>query len=231
MQKTVGSSTYELIKHNIIFGHHQPGEKLKLDTLKQRYETSVSTLRETLNRLASDGFVMVEEQRGFFVAPVSKDDLMEIANLRILIEGHALKASIENGDTEWEGDIVAAHHKLNVIEERILSGDNSQKEIWKRYDKEFHQALIRASNSKNLLSLHAQIYEKYLRYQMLVLTFRGREAANEHKSMLRAALKRDITQTQKILKQHIHTGFKHAMSAFSETPTTQHTAKSSNKGQ
>ena len=42
---TVGSSTYEKIKHDIIFGELAPGSKLKLDVIKTKYEASVSTLR------------------------------------------------------------------------------------------------------------------------------------------------------------------------------------------
>ena len=64
---TVGSSTYERIKKDIIYGKLAPGSKLKLDGLKEQYDASVSTLRETLNRLSSDGFVEAAEQRGFFV--------------------------------------------------------------------------------------------------------------------------------------------------------------------
>ena len=52
-----------LIKSDIITGALRPGKKLKLDALKVQYSASVSTLRETLNRLASDGFVEVPEQR------------------------------------------------------------------------------------------------------------------------------------------------------------------------
>ena len=61
---TVGSETYLRIKRDIIFGDLAPGTKLKLNGLKERYETSMSTLRETLNRLASEGFVDALEQRG-----------------------------------------------------------------------------------------------------------------------------------------------------------------------
>jgi len=167
---TVGSSTYERIKRDVIFGELAPGAKLKLDNLRTRYSASVSTLREILNRLASEGFVVAAEQRGFFVKPVSKDDLIEIANLRVLLECSALETSIAAGDTEWEGNLVAAHHKLHSVEQKMLLGDQSQKELWKRYDWEFHQALISACNSQNLLTLHGTIFEKYLRYQMLVLT-------------------------------------------------------------
>lgn len=211
---TVGASTYERIKHDIIFGILEPGAKLKLDALKKQYEASVSTLRETLNRLASDGFVEAAEQRGFFVRPVSKDDLQEIAELRILLECSALKTSIENGDADWEGDLVAAHHKLHVMEQKMLSGDTSEKETWKHYDWGFHQAMIQACNSSNLLSLHSVVYDKYLRYQMLVLTDRGQVAVDEHKVMFEAALARDVPLSQKLLEQHIHNGLVHTMDAM-----------------
>ncbi|MGI3185886.1 GntR family transcriptional regulator [Nioella aestuarii] len=211
---TVGSTTYDAIKRDIIFGRLAPGSKLKLEPLKSRYAASVSTLRETLNRLASEGFVAAEEQRGFFVTPVSREDLIEIADLRVLLECSALKVSIDNGDADWEGNLVAAHHKLHLLERQMLSGDETNKEQWKRYDWEFHLAMIQACNSRNLLSLHATLFDKYLRYQMLVLTHRGEIAAQEHRAMFQAALARDADKAQSILETHIRNGLSHAMAAL-----------------
>ena len=208
---TVGSNTYERIKKDIIYGKLAPGSKLKLDGLKEKYDTSVSTLRETLNRLSSDGFVEAAEQRGFFVHSVSREDLAEIANLRILLECSALKTSIENGDADWEGNLVAAHHKLRLIEEKTLSGDFSQKETWKRYDWEFHKTSIEACNSQNLMSLHAIIFDKYLRYQMLVITGRGEDAVLEHQQIFKAALSRNTIEATEVLEIHIRKGLEHTL--------------------
>lgn len=213
-RNVVGASTYQNIKRDIIFGALAPGSKLKLDGLRERYEASMSTLRETLNRLASEGFVEALDQRGFFVTPVSREDLLEIANLRVLLECHALRLSIQNGDTDWEGNLVAAHHKLHLMEQKMLDGDESQAEDWKRYDWEFHQALIEACGSRNLLSLHAVLYDKYLRYQMLVLTHRGAEAVEEHKNVFEAALARDVETAADTLRIHIEKGLEHSLAAF-----------------
>lgn len=210
----VGASTYQRIKRDIIFGDLAPGSKLKLEGLRQRYEASMSTLRETLNRLASEGFVDAQDQRGFFVTPVSREDLIEIANLRVLLECHALRLSVAKGDTDWEGNLVAAHHKLHLMEQKMLTGDDSQKEDWKRYDWEFHLALIEACGSRNLLSLHAVLFDKYLRYQMLVLTNRGQVAVQEHKAMFDAALARDIDGAARSLQSHIEGGLEHTLAAF-----------------
>ncbi len=65
-------------------------------------------MRELLNRLASEGLVVAEAQRGFEVAPASATEFREIAALRLLLEGHALALSFAAGDLDWEARVVAA---------------------------------------------------------------------------------------------------------------------------
>ena len=74
---TVGSAIYQKIKDDIIYGKLQPSTKLKLDKLSNSYSVSMSTLRECLNRLSSEGFVSAEEQRGFFVTSNSHNYIEE----------------------------------------------------------------------------------------------------------------------------------------------------------
>lgn len=208
---SVGATIYETIRSDILFGRLPPDEKLRLELLRDRYGASISTLREALNRLAAEGFAIAEGQRGFTVAPMSPADLREIADLRILLEGHALALSIGAGDTEWEGQIVAAHHKLHRMEQRMLAGDQTIKETWKRYDWEFHQALILACGSQTLLAVHGTVFDKYLRYQMRTLTFRGAAAQAEHRALLDSALDRDVPKALKVLRHHIMGGVDHSL--------------------
>ena len=76
----------------------------------------------------------------------------------------------------------------------MMSGDRSVTEQWKRYDWEFHQALISACGSRVLMDTHASVFDKYLRYQMLSLTHRGQIAADEHLQLRDAALTRDAVK-------------------------------------
>jgi DNA-binding GntR family transcriptional regulator len=211
LAETIGDNAYRRIRADIIFGRIAPKQKLKLDRLKDVYGASVSTLREILSRLSSEGLVVAEGQRGFEAAPVSVDNLREIAALRLLLEGFALEQSFAAGDVEWEGRIVAAHHKLAALEQRMRDGDMGQTELWKRYDWEFHQALISACGSKVLMDTHAAIFDKYLRYQMIALSFRGDIAAKEHQVMLDAALARDAGTAKKVLQKHVSGGVEHAL--------------------
>jgi len=208
---TVGDSAYRTIRNDIIFGRLDAGERLRLEPLRKRYSVSVSTLRELLHRLASEGFVVAEGQKGFQVAPVSDADLHEIADLRILLESHALKKSFEHGDIDWEARVVAAYHKLHRLEERMLGGDEKAREDWKRADWYFHRALIEACGSRFLLETHGRIFDKYLRYQMLTLTFRGEVAAREHKQLQDAALSHDAETAIAVLERHIWGGVEHSI--------------------
>ena len=208
---SIGENAYRRMRSDIIFGRLKPGQKLKLDKLKDTYGPSISTLREILNRLSSEGLVLAEGQRGFEVSGVSVGNLREIAALRLLLEGHAIEQSFAAGDMEWEGRVVAAHHKLAAMEKLMQAGDRSGTEAWKRYDWEFHQALISACGSRVLMETHAGVFDKYLRYQMIALSFRGEIAAREHKILLDCALRRDAETARRVLAEHVHGGVEHAL--------------------
>ena len=145
--ETIGDDGYRRIRSDIVLARLRPGQKLKLEGLRETYGVSVSTLREILSRLTAEGLVTAEGRRGFEVAPVSVSNLKELAELRLLLECHALEASFARPDMEWEGRVVSAHHKL-ASTERLMESGIGEPEQWKRYDSEFHQALISNCGSR-----------------------------------------------------------------------------------
>jgi DNA-binding GntR family transcriptional regulator len=201
---SIADQAYERIRKDIIFGRLAPASRLRLERMASAYGASVSTLREILGRLSSEGFVVAEGQRGFQVAPVSRDGFRDVAAMRLLLETYAIPLSFAAGDLEWESRVVAAHHKLAVIERRMLAGEPAESELWKRYDREFHRALIEACASQTLLDLYAGVFDQYLRYQMVAVVFRGAVAAAEHRRLLDCALLRDASGACEVLTQHIN---------------------------
>lgn len=200
--ETAGEKAYRRLRSDIIFGRLAPSSKLRLEVLKDAYGIGISTLRELLNRLTSEGLVVAENARGFEVAPVSADNFKELANLRLLLESHALQRSFALGDMDWEGRVVAAHHKLATMEKRTLAGDKHGVEVLKRYDSEFHQALLSACGSRVLLDAHAAVFDKYVRYLMIAVIFRE-AAPPEHHKLLECALMRDSKRAKTVLSAHI----------------------------
>jgi GntR family carbon starvation induced transcriptional regulator len=208
--ETIGNDGYRRIRTDILLGRLVPGQKLKLEMLRESYRVSVSTLREILSRLSAEGLVVAEGRRGFEVAPVSKANLKELADMRLLLEGHAMEASFARADVEWEGRVVSARHKLHSIE-RLMASGVGEPEQWKRYDSEFHQALISNCGSQVLIEAHAAVFDRYFRYQMIALHYRGEEPAKQHQALLQCALKRDSTGAVKALRQHVESCVDHAL--------------------
>jgi len=200
---SIADRTYERIRADIIFGRLEPGRRLRLDRLGQEYAASVGTLREILNRLTSERLVVAEGQRGFEVAPVSMAKFEELASLRLLLEQHAIRLAFTAGDVEWEGRVVASHHKLAAMEKMMLAGERDATETWKRYDREFHKALISACGSQTLVDVYTGLFDQYLRYQMVAVVFRGMAAADEHRLLMECALRRDAEGACAILRRHI----------------------------
>ena len=117
--KTVAADIAYRMREEIISCRLPPGEPLKFEMLRGTFGASFSTLREALMDLAADGLVVGEGQRGFRVAPVSAEDLMDITNARVLIEVDAFRKSIAFGGDEWEIASMSTLHRLSKIEERI----------------------------------------------------------------------------------------------------------------
>src|SRR3569833_1667842 len=132
--ETAGEKAYRRIRDDIIAGQLEPSQRLKLDGLKETYGVSVSTLRELLNRLTSEGLIVAEGARGFEVAPISVQNFREVANLRQLLESHAQETTNTNNDMDWEVRVVATHHKQTDVEARMLAGNRTGADVWKRYD-------------------------------------------------------------------------------------------------
>ncbi|NVK30986.1 MAG: GntR family transcriptional regulator [Gammaproteobacteria bacterium] len=209
--KSVGESTYSAIRQDIFMGTWPPGSRLKLEQLRKQYDTSVTTLREILNRLSAEGFVLAEGNKGFEVSPISATELREVGELRVLLENHAIALSFAQGDVEWESRVVATHHRLKHSEARVIAGDDSARPQWKQDDIDFHHALISACGSKTLMEMHDMVFSRYLRYQMLTLTCRGEVTAEDHQNFLDYALARDTAKAQALLLSHVTKGIEHAI--------------------
>ena len=215
IQLSVTENIFKKIKNDIVFGNLEPDQKLKLNLLQKEYNVSISILREVLNRLCGDGFIIYKVQKGFFVSPISKKDLYEIADLRIILETHALEISIKNKDYEWEAELLGAYHKLNHAENELEKNNLNAKSLWTKYDAEFHQMLIKKCNSLNLIRIHEVIFDKYLRYQLLILKYRGKDSIKEHKDLLDYSLISNIQKAQNTLRDHIKKGVDYASSNLS----------------
>ena len=167
-----------------------PGSKINLDRLRTSYDISLSPLREALSRLVADGLVELEDLRGYRVAPVSTSNLAEVTRLRVEFESLALQHSIEQGDLEWESDVMRSLYRLNRIE-RNPAGPESL-EAWEEAHNDYHRQLIQGCGMPLLLRFCSVLHNLNDRYRRLFLATNpgDRDVRSEHIAIAEAAVAR-----------------------------------------
>lgn len=202
--RTLASALVGRITTDIIDGTLGPGEKLRLPDLSARYECGISPLREALARLSSTGLVVLEDQKGFRVSTVSREDLSDLTEVRTEIECLALRRSIERGNLEWETRIVSAHHRLSRIDYLSASNARELSPDWEAAHQEFHLALVSACQSRWLLQFRNILAQQTARYRRLIVTIGmgERDVEEEHAQILDAVLGRDAERASTLIATH-----------------------------
>jgi GntR family carbon starvation induced transcriptional regulator len=201
---TLAEEVFARLRTDIIGGEFAPGSRLAMDSMCSRYGVGISPLREALARLATNGLVNQESQRGFRVREISLPDLMDIAATRALLEGRALRQSIRQGDDAWEARVVSSHHLLAKIDPRRI-GEASLREQWELRHREFHFTILSACGSPWLLRLCAVLYDQFDFYRRLA-RFAGKRQprlAGQHGKLVAAVTGRKAAAAAAILEQHI----------------------------
>lgn len=187
---TLASSVYEKLRSDIMAGELKPGERLRSDLLRERYEVGNSPMREALNRLAADGLVSREDQKGFRVADASRDALLELVKTRCWIEEVAVRQSIANGGTEWEEQLVLSFHRLSRTPRSSSEGGYAHNPDWELRHRAFHLALISGCHSKWLIGFCDQLNDQAERYRQLAVkrAYPKRNELDEHREIFEAAI-------------------------------------------
>lgn len=198
---TLASSAYEALRQDIMEGRIPPGEKLQFDALRERYDVGISPIREALSRLHSDGWVAREEQRGYRVAEVSHDELLELVRTRVLIEGVAVEEALRHADPLAEEALVLAFHRLS--KEHRLTADGARNFEWEKRHRLFHMALIAGCRLRWIIQFGEQLFDVQERYRLLSAPRHAeRSELAEHRDILDAYVVSDADAVKRHLAAH-----------------------------
>jgi DNA-binding GntR family transcriptional regulator len=200
--RTLIERSYQRLRDDIVEGRLAPGEKLRVEHLKARYDVGAGTLREAITRLVSDALVVAEGQRGFRVAPMALADLEDLTRLRLHIEIDALRQSIRRGDAAWRAQLQQAFDELSAFEQPIRPDLRPR---WEQLNARFHEALIAACDSPwtlKVLRLLGRHSERYRRFT-IGLAEEGRDVHAEHRQIFEMAMSGQEARAALALEVHI----------------------------
>jgi len=195
---------YEALRADILNTRIEPGSKLKIAQLSNRFGVSLSVVREALTRLGEQRLVVANPQRGFSVVGLSVNDLDDLTNVRTQIESMALRDSIAHGGVAWEAEVVAALHRLERTE--IYADPAHVNPDWLDLHRAYHHSLVAGGASTRLREIANTLRDNAELYRMWSRTWAhdvDRDLQAEHRAIMTAALSGDEQAAVAALSQHI----------------------------
>ncbi len=200
----------ERLRTEILEGALLPGTALRQDELAARYGWSRIPVREALGTLRAEGLVDYTVHRGAVVSGVSPEDVLEMLEVRIALETHALRLAVPR---MIEEELDAAQEILRIYDEA------SDVDSWSDMNARFHEALCAPCECERLMGLICENHFHFNRFARIAITSAaGKEAPQrEHYALLEtcrlgdadgavALLERHVRATQKLLRGRMRTG-------------------------
>ncbi|WP_407146652.1 GntR family transcriptional regulator [Bradyrhizobium sp. ORS 86] len=201
---------YARIRDLVMSGEFASDEPLSERSLSDRLALGRTPVREALKALARDGLLTIHPMRGTFVRQLSFDDLREIHELRLALEGMAAYLAATRGPTE--GLARCAKELRRVKSRASIDVEEAQQIGWT-----FHDELFRATANGRLV----QAYDNLRAQSGLALQKmsqynpdRTRQAVSEHLDIYAAVEAQDPDAAQQRMWRHLSSAFEARLNAL-----------------
>jgi DNA-binding GntR family transcriptional regulator len=200
---TAVDHAYEMIWRQLIRGERQPGDRLTDTELASQLGLSRTPVRQALHRLAQEDLIRLDARRGFSVRAFSASDVVEIYQVRAVLEGLALRLSAPHFTRE---QIQEQLDVLRRVREALRSErDDHSVLLHLEADLKLHNLLIQTSGNGRLIRLLAGLRSQQSLFQYWDTSYpeRNEAAADEHEVILLALAEGDTAAAEALLEQHI----------------------------
>ncbi|MDA8887499.1 GntR family transcriptional regulator [Hellea sp.] len=148
---------YEKIRTLLIQEQYAPGSRLSESELSQKCGVSRTPVREALRRLALEYFVRIEPNRGAFVIDWSREDIIDMFEMRSMMEGLAARKAAERATPK---QILGLSKIVIDIEEIANKAGNDMMSSFLSLNREFHEIIFAASGSPRLKETISRFVEQ-----------------------------------------------------------------------
>lgn len=203
---TLANQVLESLRRDILSGALEPGMKLRIDGLRERYGVGASPIREALSQMVAEKLVLRLDHRGFRVVGADIAELEELVQTELIISVAALRASVQRGDIDWEERLVLAHRRLDLTPRSLDQHHYKPNPLWQQLHRAYHVALVDACGSDQTISICADVHDRQTRFRILynrITQWPRRDVSGEHRQITDAALARDADLACSLLHDHL----------------------------
>ncbi len=197
---SIADQIFEQLERDILSGKYPRGELLTELRLSEELGVSRTPIREAIRRLEQEN-ILEEAGRGVTVVGISKQDMLDMYEIRIRIEGLAAEwAAARIGDEE-----------LNQIRETLelqryyTEKGGSHSDQIKNLDSQFHELVYRACGSRALTDTLIGLHKKMTKFRMASVSKQSRalQSVEEHEAILAALSAHDAEAAGEAMTAHV----------------------------
>lgn len=191
---------YSTLKEDIAEFRLIPGDRFTETEIAERIGASRTPVRLALYRLQQEGFLEVHFRSGWQVRPFDFDRFDALYELRIVLEAAAVRRLCARGDTLHPELQTLKATWLVPVRARLTDGNRVA-----LLDEAFHLRLVQATGNAEMAQVHRDVTDKIRIIRRLDFTQPSRVAATyaEHAQILRAILRHDADDAERLLHQHV----------------------------
>lgn len=193
----LSATVVQAVRAEIIEGRLAVGDRLKEDALAARFGVSRVPVREALQQLESEGFVVIEKFKGASVSSRSRQDVIELMQVRRGLEVLAATLAGDRAGGDHADDLRA------VVDRGLQARDDRAVDQLPPLIMEFHEVVARASGNAHLVTMLADLLRKIAWGFELDIVGRIDSSWADHSAIAEAILAGSGSTAGRLMGEHI----------------------------
>ncbi|WP_198347995.1 GntR family transcriptional regulator [Plantactinospora sp. KBS50] len=189
------------VRELILTGQLQPGEFIRMDRIARDLRISTTPVREGLLALRGEGFVQLEQRRGFTVAPLSPSDIQDVFAAQAVLAGELAARAAQRISAEQTNEL---QRLQQTLVDAVEQGQTARVEA---LNHDFHWMINHIADAPKIAWL-LSVGGRYVPRRFYA-TIAGwpQASAEDHATVLTALTRNDAEASREAMAQHmLHAG-------------------------
>jgi len=186
---------YKELRRTIIMGHSKPGSRLNVKDIANRYNTSITPIRDALQMLSHEGLVTIKPRSGYFVTALTLKQLRDLLDMRRILE----TAAIERAVLRITPDQL---DELRQIHAGYTGEDEDSYERYTVENRKFHYLMAVASGNLMLAEEVKKLHDRLARF--MVVQRIGERQIRMHNHIIEALEEHDIEKARQAIADEVN---------------------------
>ena len=214
---SISEQVFEQLEKDILSGKYRKGEIVNELKLSEELGVSRTPVRESLSRLQQE-HLLEDTGKGLIVVGISRQDMMDMYEIRLRLEGLATEMAAKNITQEALDEIGETLEMQNFFYEKALATGEDRSDKIKDLDSRFHEIIHESCGSNSLRDVLQPIHKKITKYRKASVQKKSRaaESLKEHYAIYEALKSRDAEKASELMLLHV----KNARDSIAQMPET-----------